>query len=85
MVMDLSHLPQTIASLAFFGLMVVFPITYLLLKHQRAMAELINGRASNETLVRLENLERDLRELKAASHEQAIAGDQQRDLTQRIT
>lgn len=83
--MDPARLPELFASLAFFGLMAVCPIVYLLLKHQRAMAEIISGRATMEMHQRLENVERELRELRAQQNESVLRAEGHQGLTQRIT
>ncbi len=83
--MDPDKIAQLVAAFAFFGLVVIVPLSMLFLRHQRAMAELIHGKASNETLQRLEILERELRELRAAKQERVLREDDQRELGHRIT
>lgn len=80
----MDRLPEILAALAFFGLVVICPIVMMFLRHQRQMAELIHGRHSSDTVQRLEALERELRELKALKHQQAIIEDDQRELQNRI-
>lgn len=79
----MNNLPETIAALAFFGAVVVCPLIFVLLKHQRAMAELIHRNAGDATQQRIASLEQEVRELRAARLEQLIREDDQRELTRR--
>lgn len=81
----MEQIPQLLAAFAFFGAIFVCPLVYLFLKHQRAMAELIHGKAASEAHQRLELVERELKELKAAHHEQVLREDDQRELGSRTT
>jgi hypothetical protein len=63
--MDLNNLPETIAAVAFFGFLVVCPLAYVFLKHQREMAAIIHGRGHDETQRRIEALEREIALLRA--------------------
>ena len=83
--MSATDIGKLIAASALFGMVFVCPIVMLFLRHQRLMAELFRRQSSNETLQRLEAVERELRELKALRHEQVIAEDDQQELRQRIT
>lgn len=74
-----------IAALTFFGALVVCPLVWMLMKHQRAMAELMQGRPGLEALQRLESLEREVRELRAAHHQQVLRDDDQQELSRRVT
>lgn len=80
----MTEIPQVLAAFAFFGAIFVCPLVYLLLKHQRAMAEIIHGKAAGEALHRLETVEKELRELKALQHEQVLRDDDQRELGARM-
>lgn len=80
----MSDLPETIAALAMFGLVVVLPLVAVLLRHQRAMAEIIHRNAGDTTQQRLSMLEQELRELRALRHEQIIREDDQRELSRRM-
>ncbi len=81
----MEQIPELLAALAFFGAIVICPLVYLFLKHQRAMAELIHGKMANESLQRLEAVERELRELRAANQERVLREDDQQELGRRIT
>lgn len=77
-------IPEIIAALAFFGLMVICPLVYMLMKHQRAMAEIIHGKGANDSTQRIEALEREVRELRSALHDRIIRDDDQKELGRRI-
>lgn len=61
-----SDLPELIAAMTFFGVFALAPILYLLLRHQRVMAELIHKNATGATAEKVEALEREVRSLRAA-------------------
>lgn len=61
-----TDLPELIAAMTFFGVFALAPILYLLLRHQRVMAELIHRNASRATADKVEALEREVRSLRAA-------------------
>ena len=82
--MGMEDLPKIIAALAFFGAIVICPLVYVFLKHQRSIAELVHGRASDESQRRIEALEREVRELRALHHRQLISEDDRQDLARRI-
>lgn len=73
-------LPELLAALAFFGLLGVFPIVMVLLRHQRSMAELIHRNGPNEAMQRIDSLEREVRELKAERIERLLREDSQKVL-----
>lgn len=81
----MDEIPKFLAAFGFFGAVFVCPIVYILLKHQRAMAEIIHGNAAGEALKRLELVEAELRELKAERTERVLKDDDQRGLGERIT
>ena len=83
--MPWEQIPQTIAAIAFFGLIFICPLIGLFLRHQHKMAELIHARAANESLERLAVVERELMELKALQHERVLRDDDQRELERRVT
>lgn len=74
------NLPEIIAALGFFGAVVVFPITFLLLRHQRAMAELLHRGNTGDVQQRLESLEHAVRELRGVHYERVIREDDRREL-----
>jgi hypothetical protein len=76
-------LPELIAALGLFGLVVICPLTMLFLKHQRQMAEILHGKNSGDALQRLESVEREMMTLKAAYHELALRAHEQRPLSLR--
>lgn len=78
------NLPEVIAALGFFGAVVIFPITFLFLRHQRAMAELIHRGAPNDANPRIEALEREVKQLKAALHQRIIQEDDRTELSSRV-
>jgi hypothetical protein len=79
------ELPEILAAFAFFGLLFVCPLVFMLLRHQRTMAEFIHRSAGNEALHRIEMLEQQLRELRAAHHELVVRQDTQIELSQRVS
>jgi hypothetical protein len=82
--MDMSKLPQLLAAMAFFGAIFVCPLVYLLLRHQRMMAEFIHRSGNNETLQRLAAMEQELHQLRAAHNELVLREEDQRVLRQRM-
>ncbi|MBI5707688.1 MAG: hypothetical protein HZC36_11955 [Armatimonadetes bacterium] len=74
-------MPEIIAALGFFGAVVVFPITFLLLRHQRSMAEILHRGNPGETQQRLEALEQTVRELRAAHYDRVIREDDRKELS----
>ena len=66
------EIPQILASFAFFGAVFVCPLVFMLMRHQRAMAEVIHGGTSNEALRRIEALEREVMELRSARADQML-------------
>ncbi len=77
--------PETIAALSFFGAMVVCPLVYMLMKHQRTIAEIVHRSPQNDLAARLEAIERELRELKAVRHSDILAEDDRRELQRRTS
>lgn len=73
--MGVENIPEILAALAFFGGIFVCPVVFMLLKHQRAMAELLHRRPDEPTLHRLAALEREVAELRAAHHAEIIRKD----------
>ncbi|HXH59981.1 MAG TPA: hypothetical protein VNI20_01340 [Fimbriimonadaceae bacterium] len=76
--MVFSELPGMIVAVSVFGGFVVVPMTMMLLRHQRQMAKALKGNASDETLKRLEAIERQLSEMRAAQNMQIITDDDER-------
>jgi hypothetical protein len=76
---------ELLIAFAFFGAVFVCPLVYMLMKHQRAMAEMLHRGAGSEGMQRLEALEREVRELKAVRHERILTQDDQRELSRHIT
>ena len=81
----MEQLPQVLAAFGFFGAIFICPLVFMFLRHQRAMAEVIHGRAAHETQQRLEMLERQMQALTAAHHERVLHDDDQRELHRRTT
>lgn len=79
----MNDLPEVIAAFAMFGLVVVCPIVYMLMKHQRAMAELIHGRPSQEAERRIIALENEVMMLKAVQQDQTIRELERQELGDR--
>lgn len=79
------NLPELLAAFGFFGAIFICPLIWMFLKHQRAMAEVIHGRASTETHQRLEMLEREVQILRAERQERILREDDQQQLGQRLT
>ena len=77
------EIPQMIAALAAFGCVVILPLTMMLLRHQRQMAELMR-QAPDEMLHRLQVVEEELRSLKAAHIDLVIREEDQREIRQRL-
>ena len=80
----MNDLPEVIAAFAMFGLVVVCPLVYMLMKHQRAMAELIHNRPSQEAERRIAFLENEVMLLKAARQEEVLKQLEQQELGNRI-
>lgn len=62
----MSNLPEILAAGAFFGLLFVCPLVLILVKHQRAMAEIIHRSAANELSGRIAALEQQVDYLRRA-------------------
>lgn len=77
-------LPELIAALSFFGAIVICPLVYMLMRHQRTIAELMHRSPENEVLQRLQVLEHELQELKAARNEQVLRDDDRRALGDKL-
>ena len=71
----MNNLPESLAALAFFGGLFLCPLIWMLLGHQRKMAELLNSRGSDEALHRIAVLEERVRELSALQHEMVVRQD----------
>lgn len=78
------HIPETIAAFGAFGFIFILPLVYMLQKHQKAMAEVIHRQPAVDLHRRIESLEREVRELRAAQHEQILKADDQRELSRRV-
>jgi hypothetical protein len=81
--MDMSDLPEVIAAFAMFGLVVVCPLVYMLMRHQRAMAELIHGRPTLEAEQRIAALEHEVMMLRATQQQQALRDLEHKELGSR--
>ena len=77
------NLPEVIAAFAFFGAIVICPLVYLIMRHQRSIAEIMHRPAGDDVLQRLHMLEQEVRELKASRYEQLIREDDKRELSRR--
>jgi len=80
----MNDLPEVIAAFAMFGLVVVCPLVYMLIKHQRAMAELIHGRPTQDAERRIAALENEVLMLRSAKQEQTLRELEERELGTRI-
>ena len=80
-----NEIAKLIAVSALFGMVFICPLVMLFLRHQRLMTEMLRGKASDETHRRLEAVEHELRQLRAAHHELVLRADDQQELRQRIT
>jgi hypothetical protein len=69
------ELPEVLAAFGFFGAVFICPLVYMLMKHQRAMAEIIHRGANADSVQRLELLEREVLELRAARYERVLRED----------
>ena len=78
-------LPETLAALSLFGVVFVCPLIFLLTKHQRAMAEILNRQGSSDTQRRIEQLEAQVQELKALQYHQILSLDEQAELIRRTS
>ena len=72
------NLPEVIAAFAFFGAVVICPLVYLIMRHQRSIAEIMHKSPSGDLLYRVEALEHELRTLRAERHERLIREDDER-------
>ena len=77
------HFPEVIAAFAFFGAIVICPLVYMIMRHQRTIAELMHRPAGDDVFQRLHILEQEVRELKASRYEQLIREDDKRELGRR--
>lgn len=80
----MTNLPELIAAFTFFGAFVVCPLVYMLMRHQRSIAELIHRDGNPEVLHRLERMESEIRALKAADTVRILADDDAKPLSQRL-
>lgn len=80
----MNDLPEVIAAFAMFGLVVVCPLVFMLMRHQRAMAELIHRRPTLEAEQRIAALEHEVMMLRAARQEQVLRDLEQREIGERI-
>jgi hypothetical protein len=79
----MNHLGEVIAAASAFGLLVVCPIVFMLLRHQRAMAVLLHSQPNEDAARRIASLEQEVRELRNAQHELLIRRDDERALANR--
>lgn len=80
----MNDVPEMLAAFSAFGLVVVCPLVFMLLKHQRAMAEILHRTGDDQTKQRLDMMEQELRQLRAGQHEILLKVDDQQALVQRI-
>lgn len=71
----MGELPEFLAALTLFGLLFVLPVIHLMLRHQRAMAEILHRTATSGSEERILALEHEVRELRAAQYRQIIEQD----------
>ncbi|MFI5386175.1 MAG: hypothetical protein ACHQ50_08650 [Fimbriimonadales bacterium] len=79
------EIPEILAAFGFFGAIFICPLVYMMTRHQRAMAEIIHAGAANDALRRIEALEREVQELKAARRNSVLGQDDRPELGRRIT
>lgn len=79
----MGDLPEIIAAFSFFGAVVICPLVYMIVRHQRNIAEIIHRNPTQETMMRVERLELELRELRAAHNELVLRADDARELIRR--
>lgn len=79
------NLPEVIAAFAFFGAVVICPLVYLIMRHQRSIAEIMHKSPSSDLLYRVEALEHELRMLRAERHERMIREDDERTESVRLS
>lgn len=76
---------ETIAALAFFGLVCVLPIVSMLLRHQRAMAELLHRNSdAPDSNARIDALEREVHYLRDQLNQRLISDDERKQLGERL-
>jgi uncharacterized protein YceH (UPF0502 family) len=75
------NLSEILAAFAFFGGVVIVPIVYMLLKHQRAITEVMHNAPAAESQRRIEALEHEVAQLRAMHHELIIRDDDRQSLT----
>jgi hypothetical protein len=80
----MSDFAEFVAALAMFGLVVIVPLVFMLMKHQKAMAELIHRQPSHDAEQRIAALEREVMDLRAYRQEQILRDLEQRELGNRI-
>ncbi len=81
----MNDLPEIVAAFAMFGVAVVCPLVWMLIKHQRAMAEIMHRSAGQDTERRILALEREVMDLRAAHHERVLRElDEPQQLRNRI-
>lgn len=78
------HLSSVIAALAFFGAIVICPLVYMIMRHQRTIAELMHRNAGDDLYQRMQMLESEMRMLRSERNEQLIREDDRRELGRRI-
>ena len=76
---------ELVMAVGFVGAFVICPLTFMFLMHQRAMMQLIHNKPANETIQRLEFLERKVQELEATRHERLLTADDQQELHRRTS
>lgn len=80
----MNQIPEMIAAFSFFGLVFILPLVHMLMKHQRAMSEILHTGPARENQQRLEALEQEVRALRASNHELILQQDDQREVRRRL-
>ncbi|MBV6457852.1 MAG: hypothetical protein HONBIEJF_00972 [Fimbriimonadaceae bacterium] len=75
-----SEFPELIAALALFGTVVILPLVFMLLRHQRAIASMIHEKPGEEARKRIEALEAEVKELKFAVYIRSLEPTNSGDL-----
>jgi hypothetical protein len=76
---------EVVMAVGFVGAFVICPLTFMFLWHQRTMMEMMHKRTPDETLQRLEAIERQLQALTAAQQERVLKDDDRQELHRRVT
>jgi uncharacterized membrane protein YkvA (DUF1232 family) len=80
----MDQIPEILAAFGFFGAFFICPLVWMLMRHQRQMAEVIHRAPNQEALQRIQALEQQVAELRATRHSDIIREDDQRELSRRL-